>query len=91
MYLSCTWHRHETCLTVDDFAVRFRKLQARGPERDFGTPLGYKMAPSTVWRILKDAGIDPAPRRSGQAWRAFLSWGHTGLGAAAVAGSVAAI
>ena len=28
--------------------------------------LGYKLAPSTVWRILKDAGIDPAPRRSGQ-------------------------
>jgi putative transposase len=25
-----------------------------------------------VWRILKDAGIDPAPRRSGQTWRAFL-------------------
>ena len=30
------------------------------------------VAPSTVWQILKDAGIDPAPRRSGQAWRAFL-------------------
>jgi hypothetical protein len=28
--------------------------------------------PSTVWQILKDAGIDPAPRRSGQTWRAFL-------------------
>jgi putative transposase len=25
-----------------------------------------------VWRILKDAGISPAPRRSGQTWRAFL-------------------
>jgi putative transposase len=24
-----------------------------------------------VWQILKDAGIDPAPRRSGQTWRAF--------------------
>ena len=23
--------------------------------------LGYKLAPSTVWQILKDAGIDPAP------------------------------
>jgi hypothetical protein len=34
--------------------------------------LGHKIAPSTVWRILKDAGIDPAPRRSGQSWRAFL-------------------
>ena len=34
--------------------------------------LGHKLAPSTVWRILKDAGIDPAPMRSGQTWRAFL-------------------
>jgi transposase len=34
--------------------------------------LGYKLAPSTVWQVLKDAGIDPAPRRSGQTWRAFL-------------------
>jgi putative transposase len=23
--------------------------------------LGHKLAPSTVWRILKDAGIDLAP------------------------------
>jgi hypothetical protein len=37
------------------------------------TGLGYKIAPSTVWRILKDAGIDPAPTRSGQTWRAFLA------------------
>jgi len=35
--------------------------------------LGYKVAPSTVWKILKDAGIDPAPRRAGQAWRTFLA------------------
>jgi putative transposase len=34
--------------------------------------LGHKLAPSTVWKILKDAGIDPAPARSGQSWRAFL-------------------
>jgi hypothetical protein len=25
------------------------------------TGLGYKLAPSTVWQILKDAGVDPAP------------------------------
>jgi hypothetical protein len=30
--------------------------------------LGYKLAPSTVWKILKDAGIGPAPRRSRQTW-----------------------
>jgi putative transposase len=31
-----------------------------------------KLAPSTVWQILKDAGINPAPTRSGQAWPMFL-------------------
>jgi putative transposase len=36
------------------------------------TGLGCKLAPSTVWQILKDAGIDPAPRRSGQTWQKFL-------------------
>jgi len=34
--------------------------------------LGCRLAPSTVWQIIKDAGIDPAPTRSGQSWRAFL-------------------
>jgi putative transposase len=37
------------------------------------TGLGYKVAPSTVWKILKDAGIDPAPRPAGQTWREFLT------------------
>jgi putative transposase len=37
------------------------------------TGLGYELAPSTAWQILKDAGIDPAPRRSGEAWRVFLA------------------
>jgi putative transposase len=37
------------------------------------TGLGYTVAPSTVWQILKEAGIDPAPRRAGQSWRAFLA------------------
>jgi len=32
----------------------------------------HKLAPSTVWKILKDAGIDPAPTRSGLTWQAFL-------------------
>jgi len=36
------------------------------------TGLGHQLAPSTVWQILKDTGIDPALRRSGQSWRAFL-------------------
>src|ERR1035438_3528092 len=36
------------------------------------TKLGVTVAPSTVWEILHAAGIDPAPRRSGPAWRQFL-------------------
>jgi putative transposase len=34
--------------------------------------LGVTIAPSTVWKILHAAGIDPAPRRSGPGWRQFL-------------------
>jgi transposase InsO family protein len=34
--------------------------------------LGIAVAPSTVWEILRAAGIDPAPRRSGLTWRQFL-------------------
>ncbi len=35
--------------------------------------LGHRIAASTVWQILHDAGIDPAPRRSGPSWRQFLA------------------
>ncbi|GAA4635669.1 hypothetical protein GCM10023196_082050 [Actinoallomurus vinaceus] len=31
-----------------------------------------KVAASTVWEILKDAGIDPAPERTSSTWAAFL-------------------
>jgi putative transposase len=34
--------------------------------------LGMKIAASTVWEILKKAGIDPAPRRSALTWSQFL-------------------
>jgi transposase InsO family protein len=34
--------------------------------------LGHRIAPSTVWQILHDAGLGPAPRRAGPTWRAFL-------------------
>src|SRR3954468_2767721 len=35
--------------------------------------LGHTVAASTVWSILKRAGLDPAPRRCGPTWRQFLS------------------
>ena len=34
--------------------------------------LGVKVAASTAWEILSNAGIDPAPRRSGPTWPLFL-------------------
>jgi putative transposase len=34
--------------------------------------LGVKLAASTVWAILKEAGIEPAPRRLEQSWAEFL-------------------
>jgi len=35
--------------------------------------LGYPVAASTVRQILHAAGIDPAPRRTGPAWKQFLT------------------
>jgi putative transposase len=35
--------------------------------------LGHQVAASTVWNILRRAGIDPAPRRSGPTWKQFLT------------------
>jgi len=37
------------------------------------TGLGHKIAPSTIWEILKEAGIDPAPQRAAASWKQFLS------------------
>jgi transposase len=34
--------------------------------------LGINVAPSTVWEILREAGIDPAPDRAATTWAAFL-------------------
>jgi putative transposase len=34
--------------------------------------LGVRVSASTVWEILKKAGIDPAPRRTGPTWSLFL-------------------
>ncbi|WP_346427682.1 helix-turn-helix domain-containing protein [Streptomyces sp. AcE210] len=34
--------------------------------------LGIKLAPSTVWEILKAEGVDPATQRSNVTWATFL-------------------
>jgi hypothetical protein len=34
--------------------------------------LGIRVAASTVWEILREAGIDPAPQRTHTNWATFL-------------------
>src|SRR5215813_10417803 len=44
--------------------------------------LGHPIAASTVWQILHDAGIGPAPRRTGPTWKQFLTFQARGVLAA---------
>jgi putative transposase len=46
------------------------------------TKLGLTIAPSTVYEVLRAAGIDPAPRRDGPTWRQFLHAQAAGILAA---------
>jgi putative transposase len=41
--------------------------------------LGVRLAASTIWTILQEAGIDPAPGRSSETWRAFLRSQASGM------------
>jgi len=34
--------------------------------------LGYRVAASSVWNILRSAGIDPTPNRTGPSWAYFI-------------------
>ncbi|MBM7082986.1 integrase core domain-containing protein [Micromonospora humidisoli] len=44
--------------------------------------LGVKVAASTVWEILHDVGVDPAPERTNSTWATFLRSQAQGLIAA---------
>ncbi len=44
--------------------------------------LGHQLSAATVWQILHDAGIDPAPRRTGPTWKQFLTTQARGILAA---------
>ncbi len=41
--------------------------------------LGHPIAASTVWQLLHDAEIDPAPRRTGPTWKQFLTGQARGI------------
>jgi putative transposase len=67
--------RPPTVRSIARIAVRLaRENPPWGYRRIHGelTKLGATVAPSTVYEILRAAGIDPVPRRSGPTWRQFL-------------------
>lgn len=41
--------------------------------------MGIKLAPSSIWAILKRHGLEPSPRRSGPTWAEFLRVQAKGL------------
>ena len=67
--------RPPTVQSIARFAVRLaRENPLWGYRRIHGelTKLGATVAPSAIHEILRAAGIDLAPRRSGPTWRQFL-------------------
>jgi putative transposase len=66
--------RPATVRSVRDLMLRLaRENSSWGYRRIHGEllVLGVEVAASTVWEILKDAGIEPAPQRTSQTWAAF--------------------
>ena len=63
-----------------------RENPGRGYRRIQGelVGLGFRLAASTVWTILKEAGIEPAPNRLEASWSAFLRAQATSIGSARI-------
>jgi len=57
----------EAAIRDGQFDVRQRRVQGELVR------LGHFIAASTVWQILRDAGMGPAPGRSGPTWKQFLT------------------
>jgi transposase len=67
--------RPPTVRSIARLAVRLaRENPLWGYRRIHGElmKLGVSVAPSTIWEILRAAGVDPAPRRAGPTWRQLL-------------------
>jgi putative transposase len=67
--------RPPTTRSIAGLAVRLAKENPLWGCRRIGgelTKLGIAVGPSTVYEILRAAGIDPEPRRAGPTWRQFL-------------------
>jgi len=67
--------RPATSAAVRDLAVRMAQENPTwGYRRIHGelTVLGHRIGASTVWKILKDAGTDPAPTRTSTTWSQLL-------------------
>jgi transposase InsO family protein len=64
------------CVATDNPAWGHRRVQGELVK------LGHPIAASTVWQILHDAGISPAPRRPGPTWKQFLTAQARGILAA---------
>jgi len=67
--------RPPTCAELGQLVVRLAKQNPTwGHRRIHGelVGLGHTIASSTVWKILKDNNIEPAPERSAVTWSAFL-------------------
>jgi putative transposase len=67
--------RPATAVAVRELVVRLaRENPGWGYRRVQGelVGLGIGIAASTVWKILRDAGIEPAPRRLETSWAEFL-------------------
>jgi transposase len=67
--------RPRTHRTITRLVLRMaRENQGWGYRRIAGelAGLGITVGASTVWEILKQHGVDPAPRRDGPSWASFL-------------------
>ena len=63
--------RPAPCIPSFDWRRRTRPWGYRRIHGELAT-MGVRLAPSSVWSILRRHGIEPTPRRSGPTWAEFL-------------------